>query len=72
MGDFNNYAFKESTLFQQADEKMQDNCDLYRCKVSETGDFVSEKRITVCMSFDEEECRNGGVSDSRGSMSSND
>lgn len=52
---------KNGTLLKlQADEKMQDNCDLYRCKVSETGDFVSEKRITVCMSFDEQECRNGG------------
>ncbi|XP_032895484.1 von Willebrand factor isoform X3 [Amblyraja radiata] len=49
-----------TVLKLKADEKVQDNCDLYRCKVSETGDFVSEKRITVCMSFDEQECRNGG------------
>ncbi|XP_072327782.1 LOW QUALITY PROTEIN: von Willebrand factor [Scyliorhinus torazame] len=44
----------------KADESFQDNCDSYRCKVNERGEFSSEKRTTVCSWFDKEQCKAGG------------
>ncbi|XP_041058158.1 von Willebrand factor [Carcharodon carcharias] len=44
----------------KADESMQDNCDSYRCKVNEGGEFSTEKRTTLCTPFDKEECKSGG------------
>ncbi|KAJ6610866.1 hypothetical protein lerEdw1_015222 [Lerista edwardsae] len=37
-------------------ETVSDGCALHSCKVNEKGDFVWEKRITVCTPFDANKC----------------
>ncbi|XP_062928544.1 von Willebrand factor [Mobula hypostoma] len=54
-------SLRNGTLVKlKSDESFQDNCDSYRCKVNERGEFMTEKRTTLCMPFDEQGCKSEG------------
>ncbi|XP_053113872.1 von Willebrand factor isoform X2 [Hemicordylus capensis] len=48
---------KDRTIrYLQPNETVQDGCDFHYCKVNEKGDFIWEKRITVCTPFNPNQC----------------
>uniref|UniRef100_UPI00398F30FB von Willebrand factor n=1 Tax=Pristiophorus japonicus TaxID=55135 RepID=UPI00398F30FB len=55
------FSLTNGTLVKlKVNETMQDNCDSYKCKVNDGGEFLSEKRTTLCIPFDEGKCRSVG------------